>query len=82
MKKILIVVALLAGCTTTSTEQAPVQTLRAGPGPTQEELRNDVKNTENVTTLGMGYDLKMWSPLSQINKSNVKRLVGSGARAS
>jgi len=75
MRKILIVVALLAGCTTTSTEQTPVQTPRAGPRPTQEELRNDGKNTENVTTLGMGYDLKMWSPLKQINKSNVKRLV-------
>jgi alcohol dehydrogenase (cytochrome c) len=42
---------------------------------TAEELISDGKNTENVTTLGMGYDLKMWSPLKQINKSNVKRLV-------
>jgi alcohol dehydrogenase (cytochrome c) len=42
---------------------------------TAEELINDGKNTENLTTFGMGYDLKMWSPLSQINKSNVKRLV-------
>jgi alcohol dehydrogenase (cytochrome c) len=42
---------------------------------TAEELLNDGKNTENVTTFGMGYDLKMWSPLAQINKSNVKRLV-------
>ncbi len=41
---------------------------------TAEEL-TDGKNTENVTTFGMGYDLKMWSPLRQINKSNVKRLV-------
>jgi alcohol dehydrogenase (cytochrome c) len=40
-----------------------------------EELLTDGKNTENVTTLGMGYDLKMFSPLKQINKSNVKRLV-------
>jgi len=75
MKKLLIAVALLAGCATTSTEQASDQTPRAGPGPTQEELRSDGKNTENVTTFGMGYDLKMWSPLRQINKSNVKRLV-------
>ncbi len=40
-----------------------------------EELLNDGKNTENVLTFGMGYDLKMFSPLRQINKSNIKRLV-------
>jgi alcohol dehydrogenase (cytochrome c) len=39
------------------------------------ELVNDGKNHENVTTFGMGYDLKMYSPLKQITKSNVKRLV-------
>src|SRR6266850_2370442 len=42
---------------------------------TAAELLNDGKNTENVTTFGMGYDLKMYSPLKQINKSNIKRLV-------
>jgi alcohol dehydrogenase (cytochrome c) len=42
---------------------------------TAEDLLNDGKNTENVTTFGMGYDLKMYSPLKQINKSNIKRLV-------
>src|SRR5207344_559795 len=42
---------------------------------TAEELLTDGKNTENVTTFGMGYDLKMFSPLKQINKSNIKRLV-------
>ena len=42
---------------------------------TAEELLTDGKNTENVTTFGMGYDLKMYSPLQQINKENVKRLV-------
>jgi alcohol dehydrogenase (cytochrome c) len=41
---------------------------------TAEELRNN-KNTDNVVNYGMGYDLKMWSPLKQINKSNVKRVV-------
>ena len=40
-----------------------------------QELIDSGKNAENVTTLGMGYDLKMYSPLRQINKSNVKRLV-------
>src|ERR1700738_3138574 len=42
---------------------------------TTEELVNDGKNTENVTTQSMGYDRKNFSPLQQINKSNVKRLV-------
>jgi alcohol dehydrogenase (cytochrome c) len=48
-----------------------------GPGFTQttEELVNDGKNTENVTTQSMGYDRQSYSPLKQITKSNVKRLV-------
>ena len=46
-----------------------------GWAQTAEELVTDGKNTENVTTFGMGYDLKMYSPLKQINKSNIKRLV-------
>src|SRR5712691_1707458 len=49
------------------------------PGPasaqTADELVNDGKNTENVTTQSMGYDRKSYSPLKQITKSNVKRLV-------
>ena len=48
-----------------------------GPGLSQstEDLVNDGKNTDNVTTQSMGYDRKSYSPLKQINKSNVKRLV-------
>ena len=42
---------------------------------TTQELLNDGKNTDNVTTQSMGYDRKSYSPLKQINKSNVKRLV-------
>ncbi len=42
---------------------------------TAEELINNGKNPENVLNFGMGYDLKQYSPLAQINKSNVKRLV-------
>jgi alcohol dehydrogenase (cytochrome c) len=42
---------------------------------TAEELLSDGKNTENVLTFGMGYGIPMYSPLRQINKSNVKRLV-------
>jgi len=46
-----------------------------GLAQTTEELVNDGKNTENVTTQSMGYDRKSYSPLKQVNKSNVKRLV-------
>ena len=42
---------------------------------TAQELINDGKNTENVLTHSMGYDRKSYSPLNQINKTNVKRLV-------
>jgi alcohol dehydrogenase (cytochrome c) len=42
---------------------------------TIQELVNDGKNTENVLTQSMGFDRKSYSPLKQINKSNVKKLV-------
>src|SRR5215475_6379793 len=42
---------------------------------TAQELIDNGKNPENVTTFGMGYNLNQYSPLSQINKSNIKRLV-------
>ena len=61
MKKILA--GLLMGCCALAQAQ------------TADELLNEGKNTENVTLLGTGYDLKMFSPLKQINKSNIKRLV-------
>src|SRR2546425_3375162 len=46
-----------------------------GFAQTTEELINDGKNPENVLTHSMGYDRKSYSPLKQINKSNIKRLV-------
>src|SRR5205085_1405909 len=46
-----------------------------GLAQTANELVNDGKNTENVTTQSMGYDRKSYSPLKQITKANVKRLV-------
>jgi alcohol dehydrogenase (cytochrome c) len=46
-----------------------------GRAQTNEDLVNDGRNTENVLTISMGYDRKSYSPLKQINKSNVKRLV-------
>src|ERR1700733_9952065 len=42
---------------------------------TTEDLTNDGKNPENVTTQSMGYDRKSYSPLKQIDKTNIKRLV-------
>ena len=43
--------------------------------PGAYDLVNDGKNTDNVLTYGMGYSQQRYSPLAQINKSNVKRLV-------
>ena len=44
-------------------------------GQTTEELNNDGKNPENVLTQSMGYARTSYSPLKQINKSNIRRLV-------
>jgi alcohol dehydrogenase (cytochrome c) len=63
MKKILLVAVLLATRPSTGLAQ------------TTEELVNDGQNTDNVTTQSMGYDRKSYSPLTQINKSNINRLV-------
>src|SRR6202790_437806 len=46
-----------------------------GVAQTTAELVSDGKNTENITTESLGYDRKNYSPLSQIDKSSVKRLV-------
>ena len=61
MKKILSLAAVLvlAGCAL---------------GPGAYDLANDGKNTDNVLTYGMGYSQNRYSPLDQINKTNVKRL--------
>ena len=40
-----------------------------------DELNNDGRNTDNVVTQSMGLDRKNYSPLKQINKSTVKKLV-------
>ncbi len=40
-----------------------------------DDLLNKKGNTDNVTTFSMGYDLKMYSPLKQINKTNVEKQV-------
>ncbi len=47
----------------------------AGQGQTSDELVNDGRNPDNVTTQSMGYHRRSYSPLKQISRSNVKRLV-------
>ena len=56
---------------------ATVLALWAAPGlaQTTEALVNAGKNTDDVVMHSMGYDRKSYSPLNQINKSNIKRLV-------
>jgi alcohol dehydrogenase (cytochrome c) len=46
-----------------------------GLAQTTAELVNAGKNPDNVPVHSMGYDRKSYSPLQQINTSNVKRLV-------
>src|ERR1700676_794046 len=40
-----------------------------------DELKHDGSNTDNVLTYGMGYNLRRYSALKQIDKTTVKRLV-------
>ena len=42
---------------------------------TQDELKNDEKTPGDVLTYGMGYSQNRFSPLTHINRDNVKRLV-------
>ena len=46
-----------------------------GVAQTTDDLLNTGKNTDLVVTHSMGYDRKSYSPLRQINRTNVKRLV-------
>ena len=49
----------------------------AASAQTLDDLKKDGNggSTDNVLTYGMGYHQKRYSPLKQINKQNVKRLV-------
>jgi len=47
----------------------------AASAQTLDDLKNDGKNTDNILTYGMGYSQNRFSPLKQIDKTNVKRLV-------
>ncbi len=46
-----------------------------GLAQTTEDLVNDGANTNNVLTQSMGYDRKSYSPLDEINRSTIRRLV-------
>ncbi len=63
MKRFLICLAFMALCVAPAFSQ------------TTEELNTDGKNSDNVLTESMGYARHSYSPLRQINKSNVSRLV-------
>jgi alcohol dehydrogenase (cytochrome c) len=62
MKKILLAATMLAAW--------PV----LGHAQTMDEIVQ-AKNTDNVLTASMGLDRKSYSPLKQINRANIKRLV-------
>jgi alcohol dehydrogenase (cytochrome c) len=42
---------------------------------TDQDLRNESRGTDNVLTYGMGYHQNRFSPLTQINRQTIKRLV-------
>ena len=66
----------LAACATSTTQQADYTTQsKTGTGPTADELINDHRSAGDVLTYGMGYHQQRYSPLTQINKSTIKRLV-------
>ena len=56
---------------------ATLACLWPGTGTSQStaELVSDGKNTEHVLTQSLGYDRKSYSPLREINKTTVRRLV-------
>src|ERR1700749_5101496 len=46
---------------------------------TADYVKNDAKPPDDVLTYGMGYSAQRHSPLSTINRDNVKRLVPAWA---
>jgi alcohol dehydrogenase (cytochrome c) len=47
----------------------------AASAQTADDLKNAANNTQNVLTYGMSYSQQRFSPLTQINRDTVKRLV-------
>src|SRR3984957_19465218 len=62
---------ILSALLTTVLTAAPLAAL----GQTADDLKNDEKTTDNVLVYGMGYSGNRYSPLTQITKSNVGKLV-------
>src|SRR5213596_2911084 len=65
MRKIIIAAALSAAFGSAAYAQTQQDLLRDGNGG----------NTDNVLTYGMGYHQQRYSPLKQVDKTTVKRLV-------
>ena len=65
------------GCCEEDVALAILAWLGSGPAlaQTTDELVNDGRNTDNVTTQSMGYARRSYSSLNQINTETVKRLV-------
>ena len=47
----------------------------AASAQTLDDLKSDGRNTDHILTYGMGYHQQRYSPLNQINKKTVRRLV-------
>src|SRR2546427_7876784 len=47
----------------------------AASAQTLDDLKNDGKNPDNILTYGMGYHQQRYSPLKQIDRTTIKRLV-------
>src|SRR6201996_6077159 len=62
---------LFSALLTTALAALPVAAL----AQTADDLKNDEKTPENVLVYGMGYSGNRYSPLTQINKDNVAKLV-------
>src|SRR5262249_25972491 len=63
MKAIICTALLTATCSLTALAQ------------TVDEIKNAEKTPENILTYGMSYSQQRFSPLTQINRDTVKRLV-------
>lgn len=63
MKKYLLAVNLL------------VSGMTYAAGPLDADLNNDASTPGDITTYGGGYNLQRHSPLKQINRDNISRLV-------
>ena len=63
--------ALLAAVVTAALTAVPF----AAPAQTADDLKNDEKTPDNVLVYGMGYSGQRFSPLTQINKNNIGKLV-------